>query len=132
MFFSVSCTNTLLGDRQHDLIRHETNGHSVTSSISFSLFTVRDSTYLSPEISNVRGNGVTNTIARADSFSLCPVREMLAWRTSKAAQSCPRTSRQSVTNAKVPLNLFEDEILDHRSQHKDGPHQSEVDGSGIQ
>ena len=82
----MSCTNTLLEDRQHVLIRHETNGYSITGSNSFSLFTVRDSIDLSPEISNVRSNGVTNTIARA-------IREMLSWRNSKAALSCPGTSR---------------------------------------
>ena len=47
------------------------------------------------ETSNARGNGVTNTIA-CGFLQLVSniIREMLAWRTSKAMLGCPRTSRQ--------------------------------------
>ena len=70
LFHSVAKASVLLRElyyhvagRQHDLIRHETNGYPLTVSNSFSFLTIRDSIDLSPEISNVRGNGVTNTIA---------------------------------------------------------------------
>ena len=80
--------------RQHDLIRHETNGyHANTFLNSLSLFSVGDSINFSPK-NRIFLIMAWPTRSRADSSSLCPIREMLPWRTSKVTLGCPGTSRQ--------------------------------------
>ena len=129
-FSSVSCTTMLLGDSMISFGMKLMVTLWLARTVSF--LTVRDSIDLPPEISNVRGNGVNNTIAPMACGFLQLVSNTATRRSLWERWRQCWAVREHLANAEVPLNLFEGEIFNHWSQHKDGPYYSEVDGSGIQ